>query len=64
MSAEELKAFMARHALLQTDLAKLLGVTDMAIHQWLHARRGISLPVARLLRLFDKHPSLMKEFGK
>lgn len=64
MTPIELKEFIERHGLYQTDLAKMLGVTDMGLHQWTTGRRSISKPIARILRLFDRHPNLMAEFGK
>jgi DNA-binding transcriptional regulator YiaG len=64
MSSTDLSAFLKRHGLNGPDFAKLLGVTDMAVHQWLNGRRAISLPITRIIKLFDKFPEAMKEFGK
>ncbi len=64
MTPEQLKEFIDRHGLYQRELANLLGVTEMGLHQWIVGRRAISRPVARILRLFDRHPNLMQEFGK
>lgn len=64
MTASELRTWLVKHSLTYSEFAHILGVTDMAVHQWLQGKRSISKPVARLLRLFEKHPGLMKEFGK
>jgi plasmid maintenance system antidote protein VapI len=43
-------------------LAKLLGVTYMAVVHWVDGRRSISLTVTRLLRFFDRHPEMLVKF--
>lgn len=62
MTSDELEAFLTRHELTNTDFAKLLGVTEMAVRHWLLGKRAISLTVSRLCRLFDKRPALINEF--
>lgn len=62
MTAKELEEFMERHEMTAPDIADVLGVTLGAIHHWLVGRRAISLTVSRCLKLFDKHPQLIKEF--
>lgn len=62
MDPQRLRVFMFNHNLSDKDLANLLGVTRMAVIQWLGGKRAISLMVTRLINLFDKHPLLMKEF--
>lgn len=62
MNSQQLNEFLNRHKLDPGQLAALLGLTSMAIDHWLHARRTIAKPYARLLRLFDKRPELMLEF--
>lgn len=62
MNKNELEEFMKRHGLNDTDLADILGVTPMAIHHWLSGRRGMSLTISRLLRLFDRNPDLIREY--
>ncbi len=62
MTPTELSAWLAKHKLQPWDLAKLLGVTDQAVQHWLGNRRSIPLTTVRLLKIFDKYPSLMKEF--
>lgn len=62
MNPQNLREFMINHHLSDKALADLLGVTRMAVIQWLGGKRTVSLTVTRLLNMFDKHPELMKEF--
>lgn len=62
MTPQNLRKFMLAHNLNDKTLADLLGVTRMAVIQWLGGKRTISLTVTRLINLFDKQPQLMKEF--
>lgn len=64
MTAEELKTFLERHKLSQCEFARLMGVTYVAVYHWTNNRRAVNRVTARLCRLFDKYPQLMKEFGK
>jgi DNA-binding transcriptional regulator YiaG len=64
MSPEQIREFIKRHGLTTRTFAELLGVTSVAVTNWLDDKRALSLPMARLLRMFDKHPELMKDFGK
>lgn len=38
--------YMQRHELSQKDFAKLMGVSQSAVSQWLSNEKGISLPTA------------------
>lgn len=62
MTPKELRFFMTKHALNDKDLAEILGVTRMAVINWLGEKRAISLNIARIVRLFDRKPELMREF--
>ncbi len=62
MTPSELREFMAKYELNPGNLAELLGVTRMAVINWLGCKRAISLNTARLIRLFDRRPELMREF--
>lgn len=62
MNASELDIFLKKYGLRASDFAELLGVTPMAVEHWLIGRRSIAKPYGRLVRLFDKHPELMREF--
>ena len=64
MNSEELKAFLNKHKLNDTRLAEVLGVSQPAVNMWLNGHRGISKPISRLLKTFDKYPQLIQEFGK
>lgn len=62
MTPQNLRAFMLRHGMNDKQLAQFLGVTPMAVINWLGGKRTVSLTVARLLNFFDKHAELMGEF--
>ncbi len=64
MTPKEFDDFMKRHGLTVTDMAEVLGVTPGAIYHWIDGSRTISLIVSRCLKMFDKQPELIKEFGK
>lgn len=64
MSKTELKAWLLIHKMDAMGLAKLLGVTYMAVVHWVDGRRSVSLTVSRLLRFFNRHPEMIKEFNK
>lgn len=63
MTPNDIKAFMERHGLSISELAEILGVQRPAVDHWLKGRRQVGLTVARLLRLFDRNPALMREFA-
>jgi predicted transcriptional regulator len=62
MTKEQLTNFLLKHKMSYEHLAELIGLTAPAVYHWLHGTRSIAKPYGRLLRLFDKHPHLMKEF--
>lgn len=64
MNKDSLREFLVRHKLGPDELAKIIGVSHMAVLHWLDGRRSISLTVNRLCRLFDRHPELMREFAE
>lgn len=63
MDPKNLKAFLMKHSLTESEFSRLLGVTPMAVNHWLTGRRSVSLTVARLIKLFDIEPELMKVFA-
>lgn len=63
MEPKNLKAFLTKHDLNETEFARLIGVTPMAVNHWLSGRRQPSLTIARLVKLFDIEPGLMKVFA-
>lgn len=62
MKPKELEEFLDKYKLNAEDLAELIGLTRMAVEHWLTGRRSIAKPYGRLIKLFDRHPSLMAEF--
>ncbi len=64
MTPQELEKWLKKHGLKEGDFAELIGVTYPAVQHWTNGRRSVSLTVTRLLRLFDRDPSLMRGFAK
>lgn len=64
MSPSDLNGFLKRHGLNYRTFAELIGVTEGGASHWMTGRRSIPLSVARLCKLFDRYPDLMREFGK
>lgn len=62
MNRDQLQSFMAKHGLSAEQLADLIGLTKSAVDHWLNGIRSIAKPYGRLMRLFDKHPELMRDF--
>lgn len=62
MKPKEVVAFRVQHQMSEKDFADFLGVTWQAVRLWETGQRSISEPVARIIKLFKKHPQLMKEF--
>lgn len=62
LSADELREFMKLQGLTIRELSEILGVSITAISYWLSGERNISPVSARIIRLFRKYPSLLKEF--
>lgn len=62
MQKEQVKAFLIKHSLSETELAEVLGVKKSCVNHWINGRRSVSLTVARLIRMFDAEPDLMKVF--
>lgn len=59
---KELMAFMQLHGISKKELAEILGVTIQAVNLWLNGKRDISVTVTKLIRLFNKYPTLIREF--
>lgn len=62
LSAKELKEFMNTHGLTIRELSEILGVSVTAVSYWLSGDRNVSPVSARIIRLFKKYPTLLKEF--
>jgi len=61
---KELIDFMKINGLSHKEFADILGVTIQAVNLWLDGKREISKTTTRLVRLFQKYPLLLREFGK
>ena len=64
MNAEQLAVFMKKYGMDEKRFAELIGITPSAVTHWLTGRRSIAKPYGRLVRLFDRKPEIMKEFGQ
>lgn len=62
MNKSELEVFLKKYGLEASELAEVIGLTRMAVEHWLSGRRAIAKPYGRLMRMFDRHPELMREF--
>lgn len=62
MSSDELKSFMVNNGISEKELCEILGVTIQAVKLWLDGERSISVMMTRVIRLMQKHPSLIREF--
>lgn len=62
MTKFELSEFMLKHHLGEKDLAALVGVTPQAVRLWVTEKNPINQTTIRLIRLFEKYPTLIKEF--
>lgn len=62
MTPSELDLFLKKNGLEADEFAKLIGLTRVAVDHWLTGRRAIAKPYGRLVRMFDRHPELMREF--
>ncbi len=64
MDKKDFEAFLTKHDLSNQEFATIIGVTPAAVAHWLNGTRSLSLTTSRLIRLFDKKPILMQEFGR
>jgi DNA-binding transcriptional regulator YiaG len=62
MSSEDLQKFMRKHGLSEDEFAQILGLTPGAVRHWTTGIREISVTTTRLIKMFDKYPTLLKEF--
>lgn len=62
MTPEELEKFMRKHGFGEKEMGEFMGVTLQGVRLWLSGERAISVTNTRIIRLFNKHPHLMKEF--
>lgn len=64
LEIKELLAFMSLHGISPKELAEILGVTIQAVSLWIEGKRDISITTSRLIRIMQKYPILIREFGK
>ena len=64
LTIKELMQFMKLEGLSAKELAEILGVTVQAVTLWLKGERDISMTITRLIRVFQKYPKLIREFGR
>jgi len=56
--------FMNKNGFSVREFANLLGVTTQAVLLWKTGERAFSVTNSRLLKLFIKYPTLIKDFGR
>jgi len=61
---KELDEFMKMNGLSKHEFALILGITPQAVQLWLDGKRDINLTITRLVRMFQKYPVLLREFGR
>lgn len=64
MSYKELKDFMNKYGFSNREFANLLGVSVQAVNLWTSGQREFSVTNSRLIKMFIKHPTLVREFGR
>ena len=61
---KELNKFLTKEGFSDKEFADLLGVTTQAVALWRTGQREFSVTNSRLIRLFMKFPTLIREFGR
>lgn len=61
---KELNTFLNKQGFGDKEFANLLGVTIQAVRLWRSGQREFSVTNSRLIKLFIKYPTLMREFGR
>lgn len=64
LTIKELIAFMTKNGLSHKEFAEIFGITYQAVQLWLDGKRDISVTNTRLIRMFQRYPTLLREFGK
>lgn len=62
LSPEEIQKFMRTHGFSEQDFADFLGVSIQGVNLWLSGARKFSITNSRILRLLDKHRTLIRDF--
>lgn len=58
----ELQAFMNDNGISSKEFSEILGVSEQAVKLWLTGERKFSVTNSRLVKLFMKYETLIKEF--
>lgn len=64
LSYKELTNFLNKHGFGDREFANLLGVTIQAVRLWKSGEREFSTTNSRLIKMFIKYPTLVREFGR
>lgn len=62
MTPDQIGKFMKKHGIDEKEFAEILGCTIQAVRLWVTGQREFSVTNSRLLRMFDKHPQLIRDF--
>lgn len=62
MTPDELNKWMNQNGISDRELSEIFGVTEPAVRLWTSGQRGFSVTNSRLIRLFQKYPTLLREF--
>jgi len=63
LTGVELQKFMNTHGISPREFAEIFGVTQQAVMRWLNDEREFSLTNSRVVRLFQKYPTTIREFA-
>lgn len=64
LTHNDLTDFMNKNGFSDREFANLFGVTVQAVRLWKTGERVFTVTNSRLLRLFIKYPTLIKDFGR
>lgn len=64
LTIKELQSFMQINGLSNKEFADILGVTIQAVNLWIEGKRDFSITNTRLIKMMQKYPKLLREFGK
>ena len=62
LKPEEIKYFMDSQGISAKEMSDIFGVTIQCVWLWLSGEREFSVTNTRLIRLFQKNPTLIREF--
>jgi DNA-binding transcriptional regulator YiaG len=62
LTPQELVKWMKANGISEKELSEIFGVTTQAVGLWVKGAREFSLTNSRIVALFKKYPSLIREF--